>query len=397
MRAMLGMVEFFFFTLIIVVIIKRIRIKGINKLILIVSGMFAILAFFQGVSELSDLQEAFGHLRLLKHSGMSYFKNSDYTVQIYFGGKITMQLYFLLMSKLPFLNFYSATAVFVMYFCVLKAIDIACKKWDIDEGTEKNLFLFFILIFPFYSAANGVRNYFAFSIVTLGLALDLLKEKKFLPWILYLIAGFFHPAAWLLIAIRCMLPVRSIVVKIVVFFLLAFWSRMIDIIASLLRPFTYIDIVSQAYSKLTTYTLLEGTTFNFGDVFNTSSAYMMMVGFRILFIIVVLWLIFSIWRRKRKISSLTTYVFYLSAFALGSAAANVATNVLARYSTAIFMVTGLFLCEYYRSDTRKKFILIGNTKISASTFMLGMCVLLLNWYMYTNQYTSFFINFKLLT
>ena len=178
MKALGGMLTYGLFLAFIILIIKKIRVKNIGNLIIFISLSFGILAFFQNVSEYSDLAEAFEYLNGLRQRGFDYFSIDHYTIQNYFSGKIGLQIYFYICSLFPYNNFYSAIAMSLMYFFVLKALQYAADYYEIETLYLKNLIILALLSIDFFDASNGVRNMFAFSIFIYGLSLDIFKGRK---------------------------------------------------------------------------------------------------------------------------------------------------------------------------------------------------------------------------
>ena len=395
MRVLGGMLTYGLFLAFVILIIKKIRVRKIGNLIIFVSVSFGILAFFQNVSEYSDLSEAFEYLNGIRQNGFDYFSIDHYTIQNYFSGKIGLQIYFYICSLFPYNNFYSAIAITLMYFFVLKALQHAADYYEIETPFLKNLMILALLSMDFYDASNGVRNMFAFSIFIYGLSLDIFKGRKIFSIVFYVVAVTIHPATTALVALRYLQFIKKGFLKIIIGLVLVLWSGGINGIANLLLPFRSIDAVSSIYGKLTYYSLLEGTNENFAEGFNTSTSYMMMRGFRILWVVLVICTAFFIIKYLRNKKSSSIFSLYLGLFSLGTLAPILATNVFTRYTFGIIMVTPMLLAEYYSSSFPKKYIKIGSIVIDAVTFGFVIALILFNYYMFLYHYSSFGLTFQL--
>ena len=74
------------------------------------------------------------------------------------------------------------------------------------------------------------------------------------------------------------------------------------------------------------------------NIFSTSQNYLMMNSIKILMIIVIIYTIYRSYKSKGVLSDYTTGILYISIFALGASAGNVATNVLARFANCLFLM-----------------------------------------------------------
>ena len=83
MQLIQGVLRFGWFLGLAIIIIKKVGFKKSDNLILAIAFLFALMAFFQKVSDMSDLSEAFGYLNGIREYGFSYFQNPHYTIQNY--------------------------------------------------------------------------------------------------------------------------------------------------------------------------------------------------------------------------------------------------------------------------------------------------------------------------
>ena len=395
MRALGGMLTYGLFLAFIILVIKKIRVRRIENLILFVSISFGLLAFFQNVSEYSDLSEAFGYLNGIRQNGFNYFSSDHYTIQNYFSGKIGLQIYFFICSLFPYNNFYSAIAMTITYFFVLKAIQYAADYYGIKTSLLKNLIILSLLSIDFYDASNGVRNMFAFSIFIYGLSLDIFKGRKIISLALYISAITIHPSTAVLVLLRYLQFIKKNYLKTIIGLILVLWSGGISGIANLLFPFRSIEAVSSIYDKLIYYSMLEGTNENFAEGFNTSASYMTMRGFRIFWVVLVIFAAILILKNQEKKKSIATFSLYVGSFSLGTLAPILATNVFTRYTFGIIMVTPMLLSEYLSSNCPKKYIRIGSMVTDAVIFGFAIALVLFNYYMFLYHYSSFGLTFEL--
>ena len=80
-----------------ILIVSGCRKQDVKKVILFLSIGFGILAFFQLVTEGSDLNTQFAHLNNIKTMGWKYFSVVE-NQTTYFSGKFTLKLYSFLIS-----------------------------------------------------------------------------------------------------------------------------------------------------------------------------------------------------------------------------------------------------------------------------------------------------------
>lgn len=390
MQLVQGTLRFGWFLFFIIFIIKRVKFQKSSNLILIISSLFALMAFFQKVSEMSDLYEAFGYLNGIRESGFSYFQNPHYTIQNYFSGKIGLQLYFYLMSLFPYNNFYSAISMFLMYFFLLKSIQVAVEYYDLEKRMLQNCIILLILIINFYNASNGVRNMLAFSVFIYGIVLDIYKEKRCVAVILYLVGVSIHPAVAVLVGLRYLYLVKNIFLKLTVGAVLLLWANGLSGLLAILQPFNSIGFISVLSGKITYYSMLGGSNENFGETFNTSGSYLMMRYFRIFWVLLILCAAFVIIMKNiKEQNGIAVFSFYLGMFTLGTLPSIFATNVFSRYSVAVFMVTPILLCQYRSLDLQKIKLRIRYTKIGLLEAGLCIGIVLILYYNLTASYSAF--------
>ena len=389
MQLIQGVLRFGWFLGLAIIIIKKVGFKKSDNLILAIAFLFALMAFFQKVSDMSDLSEAFGYLNGIREYGFSYFQNPHYTIQNYFSGKIGLQVYFYLMSLLPYNNFYSAISMFLMYYLLFKSIQIVVEYYELEKKMLKEYIIVLILIINFYNASNGVRNMLTFSIFVYGIVLDIYKEKKVTAAILYLIAVSIHPSVAVLIGLRYLYLVKNRFIKLLIGFVLLLWANGLNGLLAILQPFSSIGFISVLCSKITYYSMLGGSNENFGEAFNTSGSYLMMRYFRIFWVVLILCIAIVIIRKIKEQKGIATFSFYLGMFSLGTLPSIFATNVFSRYSVAVFMITPILLCQYQSLDLPKKKLQIGSTKFDLLATCLCIGIVLILYYNLTASYCAF--------
>lgn len=391
-----GIIIYYIFVLFLVFVIKYGSKNASYRLIAFVSFAFGFLAFIQVPSELSDLQPAFEHIRNIKQAGWNYFLDENYVTQVYFAGKPTLQAYFYLISRLPYLNFYSAIAEFCTYFMCLSSIKMAADYYEGTVDQKKNMYILFIFMFDFYGASNGVRNFFAFSIFVCFFAMEIFKGKKIIPYIMYAVAVGLHPAVGILVAIRLIMLMNNNYIKVIAFTLLIFWGRFIDVIVTLLGNFTANDFIFQLHERLIVYSTIKGETFNFDEnVFNLSASYIQMITYRVIVMLVVLIMIYKIWNNQRKLSEDATMCLYLSGFCLGATIDSLATNIISRYALALIMLMPMVSFHYSYLSIRKKTVLLGRLSGEMLHSLIVVCMILMNINMALNNFIVFHVAFEL--
>lgn len=380
------MILYLLFEVVILFVLFKFPEKRIMGKIRLIAFGYAALAFFQIASEASDLQVAFEHLKNIKTYGMAYFSMPTTIVSDYFTGKIGLQIYFYLLSLLPVHNFYSAISIYIIYYCVLCSIHNVSAYYKVDYQTESKLLALFVLMFDFYDASNGVRNILAFALFIFFLVRELYTDKRnIISWVMYAVSLSIHPAVGVLLLVRLFLFVKRTSVKCIIGIGMVLWSLGLTGIAEVLSSFTSIPLFSSLHSKIISYSLVQGTNSNF-DSFNTSESYLMMRNFRILFLICLLFLLYMLWRRGKVSTMVSSFCFYLASFSIGATAANIATNVLTRYSYCLIMICPLVYIEYMEHVERKITVVFGKIKCDLPFTLLLACTALFNVYMYLYHY-----------
>ena len=369
--------------------------KRITRSILLIAFCYAVLAFFQIASQSSDLQVAFRHLRNIRQSGWAYFAMPSASADSYFMSKPGLQAYFYLLSFLPAYNFYPAISIFIIYFCALSAIHHACAHGGTDSRTEVMLLAVFILMFDFYDASNGVRNALAFSIFAYFLVCELYGVRcRAVCFAMYVVSATIHPAAWVLLLFRLLLCAGKTWQQCLIAASLLLWNEGLEVYAALLGMLSNIPLFRSLHGKIVAYSTVQGLNSNF-DNFNTSASYMMMWNFRIFYFIVILFVLYLIWRRSSAPGKMAQYCLYLAAFSLGSAATNIATNVLTRYSFCMMMLGPVLYAQYLSTVERKAAFKFGIVRFDLPLLLLFVCTVLFNLYMYPFHYLAFDIGVKL--
>ena len=380
------MIIYLLFEVIILFVLFRFSGKRITEKIRLIAFGYAVLAFFQIASEASDLQVAFEHLNNIKTYGITYFGTTSAAMSDYFTGKIGLQMYFYFLSLLPVNNFYSAISIFIIYYCVLYSIHNVSAYYEVDYQTESKLLALFILMFDFYDASNGVRNILAFALFIYFLVRELYTDKRsVISWIMYAVSFSIHPAVGVLLLVRLFLFVKRKSLKCIIGIGMVLWSLGLTGIAEALSSFTNIPLISSLHSKIISYSLVQGTNSNFNS-FNTSKSYLMMRDFRILFLICLMIILYMLWRRGKTSTMISSFCLYLTAFSMGASAANIATNVLTRYSYCLIMICPILYIEYMELVERKVTVLFGNFKCDLPFLSLLVCTALFNVYMYIYHY-----------
>jgi len=359
--------------------------RGIKTTIKLVSLCYAVLAFFQYADPVTDLYTAYSYIDMTKIYGWSFLTNSSVS-EGYFSGKFVLQLYFYLMSLLPFKNLYSAIPTFLIYYLNLKVAHKAAGHFKLSYINTRFLLCFVMIILDFYALSNGVRNYWSFAVFLYALYADLFEGKTKLCWIGYIIAIGIHPATVVLLVIRLLCYIRSVYIKVVILAVMALWSNLIELAVAILSAFTSVPIIRLIVSKLLGYTSYGNNTNFSADNFNASSSYMMMHGFRTIFLVVMLLVIIQLLNKKKNTSDYTMVGFYLLMFGLGATAATVATNVLTRYSVAMTMMTPAILSEAHQEDIKRYTLVVGKIRINWVGMAMCACLMLFNYYYLLVEY-----------
>ena len=369
--------------------------NNIVKVINVVSIGFALLAFFQLVNPESDLTTAFHHLNNIRNQGWSYFEDLSQS-SVYFTGRFSLQMYFYLLSFLPFNNFYSAISMLIVYWCMLMAVHDASRYFGIRLYHEKLLLILVIFLTDFYDCSNGVRNILAFAIFIYAFIEDQTKNKnRYLCWGIYIVALFIHTATWPLLVFRILLVVKYRWLKMLIGTVTILWSNGLESLANLLSLFNSIPMVQGLIHGLIAYT--EGTGSNYTEsAFNMSASYMMMKNFRIYLTIILLLIAIVVWRKYKNLSPIMTYGFYLITFTLGANVSGLATNIITRYSFALILIAPILYGEYCTLKVPKMKLVLGRIKIEIIALLFVICAILFNYYMFRYHYTALGFSLELL-
>lgn len=103
-------------------------------------------------------------------------------------------VYLCQLSGIPQLIFLMTALVQVTPFCIAL---YQLRKENIS--LQNTLFMYFALSLSFFNQFNGVRQFAAVNLVFLAVILLLINIKSVLPYLLLLMAPFFHHAAWFVV------------------------------------------------------------------------------------------------------------------------------------------------------------------------------------------------------
>lgn len=380
------MILFFTILVILSIYIYKTPINKANTKV--IALVFAVMAFFQEVNSDSDLMTAFYHLDKLRQDGWQYFYSGNISESFYFNGRDLLKVYFYILSFLPYNNFYSAISVFLIYYLSLISVLKTCHYYHTSIVKTKYLFILLIWMIDFYDGSNGVRNMLAFSIFVHTLVNDCFyaktKIRKVWVWCLYIASAMLHSAAWALIIIRLLVSkTNSKRFLIIVGMILVAWPITLQYILPSLGTINN-SIFKAIIHSITAYTTEgQSQTGNFDiENFNNSTSYILMRYFRLIHILLILYMFYLTRSKFIKPTSLPKFIFLLSGFCIGTAFSNVAGNVLSRYSFALIFLTPIFYAYYNTIPIRKKKL----EKIEICALYLLGITMLFNYYMFRYHY-----------
>lgn len=383
-----------FYILISVILILGTPRKKLHHLYIFICLGFSVLAFFQYVRDNSDLVVAFRHLDGIRNSGWAYFDND----LSYFDGKWTLMVYFYVLSKLPYNNFYSAISMFFLYGLSYYVLRKSAAHFNVSSSIERMCAIILLLVIDFYSASNGVRNFLAFAFFAYVFYLDVVEHKnRLLCVILYLISMGIHSSIWVLLAIRLIMVMKSNFMKAILGIMIILWSYAIEMGVGLVASLNFIPGISSLYEKIYAYTSLGGYIMSSGaNIFSTSQNYLMMNSIKILMIVVIIYTIYRSYKSKGVLSDYTTGILYISIFALGASAGNVATNVLARFANCLFLMMPYLWMENdveIRNDKRVRIANGYSFNIPLFIFFIVICFYL--FYLFRDSYRAYMFSTQL--
>lgn len=395
------MYTYLFFLIFASIYIKKSSPEKIDKASLIISVILFILAFFQKVDNLSDLNLAFEYLDKLRNDGPSFFQQLDVRTSLYFLGRYSLQVYFYIISLLPWNNFFSSIAIFVIYFLSFKSVLRFYHANYINIDCAKMLLILLLLLIDFYDGSNGVRNMLSFSIFIYAIVWDLCfaktKRELIFCFILYFIAAFLHSSAWILLAIRCILFLKRFSNPLFIGGLLLACSYATTNFAEMLAPYSDVPVVGAVLHGFDAYAFAESSSYNFDEAaFNTQSKYLMMSKFRLLFIFILLFFIYRNRKKSEQYSPILLYSIFLCFFALGTGLSEMATNVLTRYSYAIIFLAPIITAEI---SMREEWCIGTSFYRNIISYKMFLCllviILLFNYYMFGQHYYNLHFDFIL--
>lgn len=168
-------------------------------LMLMLIGAYAVVAFYLEPPVVWDLWRHYDELDRMRIGSESYREDGSRYADL-----PGSSLLFLLVSATPFNGLLVVIAVAVSGLALLAQLRVAYKGEGIIPARELALIVSMFLAYSnVVFTVSGVRNSMAVAIVAIGYSLEIShRRSRILPWVFYLGAALFHPAAFVLVIIR---------------------------------------------------------------------------------------------------------------------------------------------------------------------------------------------------
>lgn len=171
-----------------------------NYFILFLIPIF-VLAYCYEPKGTPDIVSYFQELKLVSSMDMSQI------AIMYEDGLVVEHFVFYILGKLGLYNLLPAISTSIVYGIAYYITFDYCKSFNQLERKDIIwIFIFQLLMLPFFSLVNNIRNVSAFALLLLAFYLDFVKGKniiKILP--LYIVPCFWHSSAFLFLLIRFVL------------------------------------------------------------------------------------------------------------------------------------------------------------------------------------------------
>ena len=209
---------------------------------LIFSLLFALLAYYYVPTKGYDLYEYYSWM-----DKMLAFNTNDLLNYIFYRGEFVIMGYFYLIALIGNYSLAQFFPVFFIYFIMFYIIfDYGKLK---NKGIKEILFvcLTFISLFKFIFAVSSFRYVLAYSIFTLGIYFEFIKNKKNIFYkLLYIIPLFIHTSSFILIFFRLILIIKNkklIFLLLSIFCLCMFFPNLIIYCLNLFNGIQFMDFI----------------------------------------------------------------------------------------------------------------------------------------------------------
>lgn len=205
------------------------RKKSNYKIILFVyTIVLAVMGFFYVPYKTADLYRIYEYLDVWEHYSWDYFFHNRLNGNILEIDRI----YYWLIAQTGEHRLLPAITAFICYSCVFYIICRTAKIYEISRVNIAIAVFFFMSTGSYMGTIGGIRGLTGISLLSLLFFRESI-EKKFRIWhiLLYVIAGFIHNFAFVLIVFRLLLPIFfkkiSAIKKILYITLIFVWAGIV--------------------------------------------------------------------------------------------------------------------------------------------------------------------------
>ncbi len=169
---------------------------------LLLTILFAVLAYHAVPNETDDLSRYYQQLDYLREYGKPYLDRC-FAEGIYDWDKYRVcGYYFYFVSKLPSNAYLQAITIFLVYGLAFRTLWRVANRFSVTKSYLFVAAFFFICTYWYYDTMSGIRNGLAYAIIVACAYTHLLERKHILFCCIgYILAFFLHPASVILMGI----------------------------------------------------------------------------------------------------------------------------------------------------------------------------------------------------
>lgn len=227
--------------------------KNLKYYFMIISLVFAILAFIYVPNNRMDLYRHYNMLEMCRQYGFDYIINSNDYKNLPIAA---IYMYVISMFKLNgFLPFITA---YIVYKLSLNLVYYSGIRYNISRKSMLLTAYFFIGTSNYMGIISGIRNPLAITIFIYLLYWEIIERRyvKFC-WIGYILVCFVHLSVFILLFFRILLLVYNRYSKFLIKILIFGWSLFLPSILKIANYFNNIPIVNYIISKVNSYDIRE--------------------------------------------------------------------------------------------------------------------------------------------
>lgn len=207
---------------------------------------------------------------------MLTFNNLDLVNYIFHNGEFIIMTYFYLIARIGNFHLVQFFPTLIIYYIVLYIIFDYARARNISWKNILIVILIFLSLFKFVFAVSSFRYTLAYSIFSLGIYLDLVKNNnhKFIK-ILYVIPLFIHISSLILLMFRLIFMIKNKLVQGLIVFSIVAISIFPNAFIDILNNIDNIQVLNYISSKINIYLVEEQVDFYFQYFFRIGQTILM--------------------------------------------------------------------------------------------------------------------------